>query len=190
MPAPSGRTVIRMSPVIAAQSGQQATVDSAGRFVFKSLGGARHRISINGLTAKYYVKEIRYDGLPAADGFITPAPGAVLEIIIDDKPAILTGTVSGLDKPGSRVLVMAVRWPLARDQDGTFPFMSADAAGERQGKFQISGLAPGEYRVLALPPGGTSQTHMESFIRLEARAQAVTLDRGGSQDITIKLAEP
>lgn len=186
---PPGKIAILLRPGPAVALGGSAKPNPAGSFLLQGLDGTRRRVHVEGLGSQYYVKEIRYGGVVARDGFITPAPGAILEIVVDDKPATLTGTVTGVDKPGGRAVVMAVEWPVVRDQDGTFPFLSSEATGEQQGRFRI-GLAPGEYRVLALPPGGIARFNMDTFIRLQDSAETVKLDRGGLQDVSLKLAEP
>lgn len=183
MPMPSGKIGIGLRPMVGTHFAEQATPDSTGRFVFKNLDGARRTVSVGGLSSKYYVKEIRYGGVTVPDGNFTPAPGGILEIVIDDKPATLKGTAAGA------AVVIAVKWPIEAGQDASFPLFSAGVSGERQGRFQIDGLAPGEYRVLALPPGGTGRSNLEDFLRLQRNAQAVTLERGGLLELSLKLTE-
>lgn len=187
---PPREPVISVKPVIGANFGVTATPDTSGKFSVKNLEGGLHRVSVQGLSGKYYVKEIRYDGHVLEDGSITPSSGSLLEIVIDDKAATLTGTVAGLDKPGSRAVIITAKWPPLRDQNGTFLITSGDVTEDRQGRFQIGGLAPGEYRVVALSPGGGAWQNMNLVMRLLSVGQAVTLDRGGLQEVSIKLTEP
>ena len=46
------------------------------------------------------------------DGIIMPMAGspAVLEIVIDDRPATISGSVTARDKPAG--MVVAVKWPV------------------------------------------------------------------------------
>jgi hypothetical protein len=60
-------------------------------------------------------------------------------------------------------------------------------AGDDQGRFQISGLAPGEYRVIALTRN-IMNTQVSN--RLLMRAEKVILERGGSQSVSLKIVEP
>ena len=55
-----------------------------------------------------------------------------------------------------------------------------------QGRFQISGLAPGEYRVLAMPQDVFDRLEDDSFILLLSAAEKVTLERGGSPECFVE----
>jgi len=68
-------------------------------------------------------------------------------VVIDDKPATITGAITKDDKPASRAYVILAKWPLPGDE----PFLpTAAATADDNGKFQAAGLAPGEYRAVAL----------------------------------------
>jgi hypothetical protein len=187
---PPREPVIGVRPVIGTNFGVPAAPDSAGKFSVKNLEGGLHRVSVQGLSGKYYVKELRYDGRALVDGSITPTPGSLLEIVIDDKAATLTGTVAGLDKPGSGAVILAAKWPPVQDREGTFLIVSDDASADQYGRFQIAGLTPGEYRVVALSPSGGARPNMNVLVRLFSSGQTVTLDQRGVQDVSLKLTEP
>jgi hypothetical protein len=185
---PGNRPTIRLEPLIRINFGTAAALDPTGKFVVKNLESVPHQVAAGGLSGKYYVEEIRQDGRAVADGIITPTPGSRLEIVIDDKAATLTGSVASADQPRSRISVIAAKWPPVRHQDGTF--LTHEAAGDQQGRFQISGLAPGEYRVVALAPSAGARLSMDLLMRLLDGGQTVTLDRSGSQDVSLKLTNP
>lgn len=66
--------------------------DSEGKFVL-NLPWLRHDLSVQGLNGRYYVKEIRYNGVAIADGMVTPlqsAPAQNLEIVLDVRPATIS----------------------------------------------------------------------------------------------------
>jgi hypothetical protein len=63
---------------------QTARLDSESVFTFRSLAGTRYQISLQDLTGKYRIKEIRYNGIPAPNGVITPGADGRLEIAITD----------------------------------------------------------------------------------------------------------
>ena len=158
-----------------------------GRFLFKNVGWLRHQVVVRGLGSQYYVKEVRNDGRVAPDGVITLSQGAQLEIVIDDRSAVLSGSVTEDGRPVSQPIVYLTRWPMS----SLNPIV--DTTGDNQGRFQITGLAPGEYRVLAvlsapLPDG--LELEKDVLPRLWNRADTLTLRRGSSQTVALKLADP
>lgn len=186
---PLGKTTIEVGPVVGPPFlGQRASPDSSGAFLVRGVSSDRQRVSMNGLSSKFYVQQVRYNGRVAADGIITPIGGAPsqLEIVIDDKAAIITGSVAERDKISGRVSVVAVKWP--RSQESTL-LGGTDTAVDDQGRFQIGGLAPGEYRVLAVTQDTLLRANRDP-IRILEKAEKVTLERGGSQSISLKIVEP
>jgi protocatechuate 3,4-dioxygenase beta subunit len=160
---------------------------SDARFLFKNVAWPRHQVIVNGMTNQYYVQEIRADGRVAADGVVTPIQGSQLEIVIDDKPAVLTGSVTEDDKPVHQPIVYLTKWPIS----SLNPIVKT--TGDNEGRFQITGLAPGEYRVLALlsaPIADGLDLTKDIVPRLWSRADKLTLARGRSQSLTLKLADP
>ena len=166
--------------------------DSRGRFVVKGLQGSRQRVIVEAPGGHYYVKEIRHNGLAAIDGLITLAAGAAaqLEIVIDDKSASITGLVTNGDKAASEAVVAAVKWPVPAGDSLLSLLRSASGAADEQGRFRIDGLEPGEYRIMALPRDVVSRLSTESFIPLLNRGEKITVERGSSQSISLKIVEP
>jgi hypothetical protein len=161
-------------------------VDTEGKFTAKNLWGIPYGVSVQGLGGGYYVKEIRYNGVVMADCMITPVSGAPaqnLEIVLDDKPATITGSVHDGDKPVSGPFIVAVKWPFTQ---GDIPATGDGLKGDQAGRFQVPGLAPGEYRVMALSKI-VRITELSS--QLLNRAEKVTLERGSLKDITLKLVD-
>jgi Carboxypeptidase regulatory-like domain len=162
-------------------------VDAEAKFTVKNLWGIPHDVSVQGLGGGYYVKEIRYNGVAMADGMVTPVPGAPaqnLEIVLDDQPATITGSVRDGDKPVSSPFIVAVKWPFT---EGDVPVSGDGLKGDRDGRFQISGLAPGEYRLMAF---NKIVRITELSSQLLNRAEKVTLERGSLKDVSLKLIDP
>jgi hypothetical protein len=186
--APPGKTMITLAPVIPEPTGVPTiAVDPAGKFLIRGLPGNRLRVEVRGLGGNFYVKEIRYDGKVAFDATITPVPGSPtpLEIVIDDKAATISGTVAERDRVPGRVMVVAVRWPLSLEGLSLLQ-LGVSAPANDQGRFQIGGLAPGEYRVLAVTADSLSHVQLD----IVNRAEKVTLERGSSQSVSLKIVEP
>jgi Carboxypeptidase regulatory-like domain len=187
---PPGKTSVAVSLVLARLSFETRVSDPGGTFRLVALPGDRNRISVNGLAGKFYLKEIRYNGLAVTDGIIKPMAGApaLLEIVIDDKAATISGSVAEREKVTDRVMVVAVKWPVSAEGLSVL-MLSASAPADDQGRFQIGGLAPGEYRVLALTGDMLISLNGDAS-RLLSNAEKVTLERGSSQSVSLKIVEP
>ena len=187
---PGGRITVATRPLRGVLGASQvATPDATGKFMITGTTSDRQRVEIMGLARQFYVKEIRYNGLTVADGIFTPIPGAPgqLDIVIDNQAATINGSVAGYDRVSARVMVVAVKWPLSTDT--AMQALLNTAAGtvaDDQGRFQIGGLAPGEYRVLAVTTGDLAQVSPDAM----SRAEKVTLERGSSQSVSLKIVEP
>jgi carboxypeptidase family protein len=158
-----------------------------GRFLFKNVGWLRHQVVVHGLGSPYYVKEVRNDGRVAPDGVVTLSQGSQVEIVIDNQPAVLSGSVTEGGKPVSQPMVYLTKWPMS----SLNPIV--DTTGDNEGRFQVAGLAPGEYRVLAVlsaPLADGLELRKDILPRLWNRAEKLTLRRGGSQTLALKLADP
>jgi hypothetical protein len=168
--------------------------DPAGTFRIFGAPGERGRISVIGLADKFYIKEIRYNDLVVPDGIITFTAGAptVLEIVVDDQAATLTGSVAELDKVTGRVSVVAVKWPMPPEVSSmpSLLLTIANGGADEQGRFRIGGLAPGEYRVFALTEDLRRRLGAEELARVLNRAEKVTVERGSSQSVSLKIVEP
>jgi hypothetical protein len=170
--------------------GQRVVPDAAGTFVVRESPGGRQRLSVGAPGGRFYVKEIRYNGVVVADGIITPIPGApgLLEIVIDDKAATISGSVAEYDKVSTQVMVVAVKWPVSSNAASLSALLGPGAStmADDQGRFQIGGLAPGEYRVLAIEAGTLTRLPPD----IVNGAERITLERGSSQSVSLKIVEP
>jgi len=172
---------------------EQKTVspDSEGRFRLVNRPAARARITVLDLPPNFDVKEIRYNGSAISDN-IVPINGYAMahsvEIVVDDKPASITGAVVDGDKPVGQAHIVLVRWPVSRED----VYLSAkNVDGDGEGRFQFAGLAPGEYRILAVAPENLGKLDQPRILeRLLSGAERVTLTGGGSQNLTLKLTDP
>jgi len=188
---PSGKITITVGPVPGSVLGNQMVAERpAGQFLLRGLPAIHHRVSVNGLAPNFYVKEIRYNGLIVADNVFTPIPGAPgqMDLLIDDKPATISGSVAGHDKVSARVMVVAVKWPLPAETPPIQALLNtaSGTVADDHGRFQIVGLAPGEYRVLAVTTGDLALVPPDTV----SRAEKVTLERGSSQSVSLKIVEP
>jgi hypothetical protein len=160
-----------------------------GEFRISYARPVSHTVWLLGLDKTHYVKEIRYNGVALSGDAIPldePAVTHTLTLVVDDKVATLTGSVSSEDGPVSNPTVIAMKWPL--DVSALPGSGLARAQGDANGMFQMTGLAPGEYRVIAI--ASITQELMSVTNAVAARvmesAQKVELSPGGSQNIALE----
>ena len=169
---------------------EPVAADATGKFQLQAVPSGNVRVMISGTGAGNYVKEIRYNGSPLRDGIVSLDQASMtrsLTIVIDDKPASLTGEVKNGDKAVSQPYVILAKWPLA---GGRVFIPTATATGSDQGAFQFSGLAPGEYRVAALRSRVEDQERLPNTLeRALAAARKIELGPNTFQNITIGVTE-
>jgi len=163
--------------------------DAAGKIEFTGVPTVRRQIEVSGLDNGHYVKELRYNGAPLADEFVpldSAAVGHSLTVVIDDKPAIVMGSVTIGDKPVRQPYVLLVKWPPRVD----WPIQTLGAAGDDKGRFQFAGLAPGEYRILALRSRDEETYRAAGTLeRALAEAKKIDLSPNALQSVGIELSE-
>jgi protocatechuate 3,4-dioxygenase beta subunit len=167
------------------------TPDAEGRFHFPNRPIVRVRVWVTGLGAGFMVREIRYNGSAVVDNIVAlngNAPQHSLQIVVDDKPARITGSVTDGDRPVGSAHMVLIRWPASSED----VFLSAKSVdGDEGGRFQFAGLAPGEYRILAVAPEATDKLDEPHVLeRLLGRAERITLTPGGSVNLSLKLTDP
>jgi protocatechuate 3,4-dioxygenase beta subunit len=170
---------------------QPTSPDAEGKFQFPNRPIARARIVVSGLPANFDVREIRYNGSAVADNIVDfngNAPVQSLVIVVDDKPALVAGMVVDGDSPVGQASVVLIRWP-ASPQD---VFLSAKMiTADDGGRFHFIGLAPGEYRILAVSPAAAGKLDEPHVLeRLLNNAGHFELSPGGSQTLTLKVTAP
>jgi hypothetical protein len=166
--------------------------DAEGKFVLTNLKFPDHKITVAGLTKDYYVKEFRLNGASLPTDELTLGPGAnQLQIVIDDKPGVISGTVTDGDKPADQAEVRLYPKDLSPARL-PLPVSGGTLRTGHDGKFEIKGLKPGEYRIVASPqlagprPGGLGDV----LYKLAAHAELITVERGATVNADLKQTEP
>jgi hypothetical protein len=143
-PADAGELKATLQPLIPASDRTAQAVN--GAFQFTHLLPGKMRVSVSKLSAQDYVKTILYGNAAIDDEVIDIVEGAELEVVLKRGAASVSGTVS-TDQSDSAgpftVLLIPKSRPNAR---GLYRSGTADP----QGHFQLTGIAPGEYVLLAM----------------------------------------
>jgi len=163
-----------------------AAVDTEGRFHFVNVPPGESAVTVTDHGAAHVIQEVRLGGtriaadLPAK--FNWQGTGS-LEIVVDDQPGVISGTVTDGSFNASQPTVFVFPWPLSSSR--------AVMVGDAQGKFESPHLRAGEYRVLAVPAGSVERIEEPGVLdRLLSRAEKVTLMRGGSANVALTLLHP
>jgi hypothetical protein len=179
----------------AAYSDEGYTVpDKEGAFRFDNARAPEYRVSISGMPESHYIKEIRYNGIRVRGNTqrlhlrLDPsAMGHSLEIVVDDKPASLIGSVTDRDRAVSVPYVVLIPWPQS-SPEALWPVL--EATGDEDGKFQFRGLAPGDYRILAVSPAVQEKLSEPNILnRLLVNAKTITLGASAFQTVPLELTE-
>jgi hypothetical protein len=168
--------------------------DATGQFHIHRVPIRDFRLGINGVPKTHYLKEIRYNGHRLAGDTLAVDGNAhahSIEIILGEKPAIVRGTVTDDDKPAHPAYAVLVR--LSPNGSDAFSYDSGIQSLEtdESGRFQFAGLAPGEYRLLAVSVDDKAQLDRPNTLgRLLGDAEKLSLGESQSQDVQLKLARP
>lgn len=182
---------ILLSPIGWAVQNEPGIPDAAGHFVINNVLDRDLQLRVSGVPKSHYVKEIRYNGRRLADDILAvdgQAEAQSLELILDDKPAAVVGTVTDNDKPVRRSYAVLVRWPpKTRDMF----FSVSGTLGDESGRFQFTGLAPGDYRLFAVSADDKAVLERPNVLgRLLEHAEKLSLGERQYQRVTLRLTTP
>jgi hypothetical protein len=159
--------------------------DEKGNFVMTNVQCLPSSLRLVGLDDRYYIKELRVDGV-AVSGETSLCAGSRLEVVLDDKVAALTLSVNDGDKPAGEAMIFVQKWP-----ESALDRVQPQGKADKSGVIHLTKLAPGDYRVLAmrqiaLADGDDPRTIAS---QLWDRATKVALDPGDTKSISVKLID-
>jgi hypothetical protein len=135
------------------------------------------------LNAQWYIQSAQCGGVDLLRDDLIISAGSQpppIEIVVRNDPASLTGSVSADGSPAEGdVLIIPDGAPT-----------HAQAANTRGGHFEIDGLAPGDYSVVALPnTWNLEYTNPEVIAPYLASAQHVSLQGSQKSEVNLELAK-
>ncbi|HXA52713.1 MAG TPA: carboxypeptidase-like regulatory domain-containing protein [Candidatus Acidoferrum sp.] len=142
-------------------------------------------LSFANLPPGFYVKEVRYNGAVMPFGTLKVSGAAMahkVEIVVDDKPASVTGKT----EPGA--IVILARWPITTPDPRT-SYTAVHAGAD--GKYQALNLAPVEYRIFAMPVDAARKLDRPGVLDgLLQSAKKLTLSSNATHTQDLELLRP
>jgi hypothetical protein len=162
-----------------------------GSFTLAARSQGTIDLQLTGLPAlsPYYLSEMLYNGSAVRDGFWELNPRAMtqtLDVKLSDKGATLRGKVLLKGDPVPNASLIAVPWPVR--WKGAFP-VEFFCAGTEDGTFNLAGLPPDSYHVLAVPTSAWRSTLQKpgALAALAEPGTSVDMGPGASQDVSLDL---
>ncbi len=173
---------VRLSPTKALGFAEERPAHTAadGSFAVSLIPSSEIRISLLGLSAPYYLKEIFYNGSRLHGAVFQPNLYAMehsLALVVGEDGATISGSVLSDGKPLPEAVVVAVPWPLRYEED--FPVFTP-ATCDAQGRFEMKAVPPGRYRFVAVAPSAAAQIHAPGVLSAWAE---------GGQDVLVASRE-
>ncbi len=168
----------------------RATMGAENTFTLSNVSPAKYAVFVSGLPANAYVKSIRLGsqetidtGLDLADMQAAPP----LEIRIGRDGATVQGTVNrNGDKPAPRAWVALIPDPARPELASKLKSATSGA----DGRFFLTGVAPGEYRLYAFEqPQPGSLVNLEFYTPLESKSVKLTVKEGERKQTDLTVLE-
>jgi hypothetical protein len=181
---------VLIGPLCRSVQNEAGTPDKSGDFVIHNVASREYELTVSGIPATYYLKEARYNDHSVSGGtFVVSESNQVqrLELVLGDAPATVAGLVTGSDgNPASQVYVALVKWPVVGRE--LFASVSGRQTDER-GRYEFTGLAPGEYRLLAVLADDKAKLERPYMMeRLLRNAEKLSLGEGQHRNAVLKVS--
>jgi hypothetical protein len=187
-PAPENVRIV-LTPLDAENAGPapETKVEKDGTFSISGILPGRWRLELGG--ANGYSKSLSVGGQEASASAFTVIPGAggEMRVMVGTKMAQLEGIVDGIRPEG-----VGVAWLVLAPEDANTIAMDRlrNTSADRTGHFQMSGLAPGRYRLYALANAAawTALRQNPRVLQVIAqRGKSVDLEAGGRATVQVSV---
>jgi hypothetical protein len=191
-PKPGSFADIRVrAPLVDGSSfgdGVTGDVRPDGRYRIRGLMPGSHFVTVEGLPYPWVLKTVAYRGRDISDGGLDVDSGQEFRdvlVTITDAATEVNGAVTdegGREAPDAMVLIMPSSAEAWTRTSRRFRLLWTDA----NGRFQVRGLPPGEYRAVATYDLDESETYRRDLLRELAR-DGVPLSIGDRQRRAVDL---
>jgi hypothetical protein len=157
-----------------------------GAFRFDGVTAGEYRIAIQGLDPSHYIKEARYGPFDVLNAPLQFKPDDVhrLEIVLSPR----TGSVEGVVTDGLASVSSAAQVVLVPDRNRDRPELFRTAIADQNGRFKVSGVPPGNYKVFAWEAIELySWFDPEILARDDARSKAIRMEESSNLTIDVPV---
>lgn len=132
----------------------------------------------------YYTKSVLLGGREVVDSGFSVSPGTVLDVLVSAKGAGVEGTVvDGAGKPVAEANVVTLPSSGKLGRPDAYQFGRTD----EKGHFDLRGMNPGEFLVLAFEEIEEDYRTPEFVKRFEGKGEKVELEEGAKKSVVLKL---
>ena len=165
----------------------QAQVQSDGAFTITGVPDGQYRLNLFSRCGACFVKAVTSNGADLSgkpidvEGGAGPSP---LEIVYSSNTADVSGTVATSDnQPGIGALVVVIPNPDAPDRERRYRTATTD----QYGRFDVKGVPPGEYTIIALQGMTDDQSFLDPDFMQQYANKAETLNLAEGDHKTLQL---
>jgi 5-hydroxyisourate hydrolase-like protein (transthyretin family) len=197
-PNEPGNLHVRLQPLIEDQPYfLEPAVKPDGTFQFKNVpeGSYRPVVHLYGPVMNFFLKSARYGSTAISDAGFTVQPGTdlSLELTMSSRVARLSGVVLDANSlPAAGATVVLIPDPPHR---GVFEQYKSTTT-DQNGKFSMSGLTPGDYKVFSWDAIDESEEAYDAdwfdpeWLKLyETKGESVHLEESGQKSVNLALIE-
>jgi len=170
------------------QVSASSQINEAGEIRLEGVAPGKYQITMNGMPTGSYLKSAKFGGEDALRKGIdlSSGGGGVLDIVISNKAADVTGTVRD-DKVKALGGLMVTLWSKEAEPGNTTNGVRT-VYSDQNGGFQFRGLPPGEYFAAAWEDADAQLVMNRDFLAaLSSEAAPVKLAEGARETIDAKL---
>jgi hypothetical protein len=164
-----------------------AAVNESGAFHMAGVARDNYRLNIAGLPEGSYVQSVRVGGADALDrsldlSQVTAVPA--IDIVLGEKAGMVEGVVLADGKPAPASVVF-IPEPSRPNQ----PYLYKHTSTDDNGRFKMTGLAPGEYKAYAFDEETTitGQIDADWAPPLEMASDRIAVRRSGREGVELRL---
>jgi hypothetical protein len=160
-----------------------AQVDDAGKFILPGVAAMTYRVNLQGLPTGAYLIAGKFGSNDALGDPLAVDQSAPLALQIGFAPGqVAVSVADAVGQPFSGAITVLI--PATRNRTDLYKQATSDQAGQ----VSFTGIAPGDYKVLAwedVPQG--AYVNADFLQPYEERAQSVHVDRTGSVSAQVKV---
>lgn len=164
---------------------------SDGAFTIENVTADRYRFAAMALPRGTYIKSVRVSGQDVTRQEIDFTSGAAgnLEVILGNKPATVSGTITkaGAESLPGLVIVVPDGAAPVQSNYGPFPGSPLEASVDQNGAFSIQNVPPGDYRVYAFEEFDRTEGYDPEFLKkFESSSEKLKLSEGDAKTLSLK----